>query len=63
MHEAAGNKGECRVTSTDAEVDAPTSEEHFKPVGTLFLLAVFVVVLILLWFSVYAILLSRGVTT
>jgi hypothetical protein len=38
-------------------------EEHFKPVGTIFLLAIFVLTLILLWASVYVILISRGVTT
>jgi hypothetical protein len=37
-------------------------EEHFKPTGTIFLLAMFVVALILLWASVYVILISRGVT-
>lgn len=37
--------------------------EHFKPVGTLFVLAVFVLTIILLWGSVYLILLSRGVNT
>ena len=36
--------------------------EHFRPTGTLFLLALFVGALILLWASVYVILLSRGVT-
>lgn len=43
--------------------DGAPSEEHFKPVGTLFILGVFVLTLILLWGSVYLILLSRGVTT
>ncbi len=38
-------------------------DEHFKPVGTIFLLAIFVLTLILLWASVYVILISRGVTT
>lgn len=38
-------------------------EEHFKPVGTVFLLVVFVAALVLLWASVYVILISRGVTT
>ncbi len=38
-------------------------EEHFKPVGTIFLLAMFVLTLVLLWASVYVILISRGVTT
>ena len=37
-------------------------EEHFKPTGTIFVLAMFVVALILLWASVYVILISRGVT-
>ena len=38
-------------------------EEHFKPTGTIFVLALFVATIILLWGSVYVILLSRGVTT
>ncbi len=38
-------------------------DEHFKPVGTIFLLAMFVLTLVLLWASVYVILISRGVTT
>lgn len=37
--------------------------EHFKPTGTVFVLGVFVATIILLWLSVYVILLSRGVTT
>lgn len=37
-------------------------EEHFKPTGTVFVLAVFVATIVLLWASVYVILLSRGVT-
>ncbi|MCB1000524.1 MAG: cytochrome c oxidase subunit 2A [Ilumatobacteraceae bacterium] len=37
-------------------------QEHFKPTGTMFMLAMFVVVIVLLWASVYVILLSRGVT-
>lgn len=37
-------------------------EEHFKPTGTMFVLGLFVATLILLWASVYIILLSRGVT-
>lgn len=43
--------------------DSEDGEQHFKPTGTIFLLAMFVVALILLWASVYVILLSRGVTT
>lgn len=37
--------------------------EHFKPTGTMFVLALFVATIILLWGSVYVILLSRGVTS
>lgn len=39
-----------------------TDEEHFKPTGTIFVLGLFVVALVLLWASVYVILISRGVT-
>jgi hypothetical protein len=38
-------------------------QEHFRPTGTVFILAAFVLTLILLWLSVYVILISRGVTT
>lgn len=44
------------------EETGAVEEEHFRPVGTLFVLAVFVLTMILLWASVYVILLSRGVT-
>lgn len=37
-------------------------EEEFKPTGTIFLLGCFVAMLILLWVTVYLILLSRGAT-
>ena len=53
-------------TTDDAAGDGtptPTAEyevEHFKPTGTLFVLALFVATLILLWASVFVILLSRG---
>lgn len=47
-------------TASDTEV---LDTEHFKPTGTIFILAMFVVALILLWASVYIILISRGVTT
>lgn len=42
--------------STEADTD------HFKPTGTIFILTLFVATLILLWGSVYVILLARGVT-
>ena len=37
-------------------------EEHFRPTGTIFILTCFVAALILLWLTVYLILVSRGVT-
>ncbi|MCB0990536.1 MAG: cytochrome c oxidase subunit 2A [Acidimicrobiales bacterium] len=37
-------------------------DEDFKPTGTVFLVVAFVAMLILLWASVYVILISRGVT-
>lgn len=46
----------------DAHPHDELHEEHFKPTGTLFVLALFVATIILLWMSVYIILLSRGVT-
>ena len=51
---------ETHVSSRDSSAE---SEEHFRPVGTIFILVLFVAALILLWLSVYVILLSRGVTT
>jgi hypothetical protein len=48
----------------DPSAPAPSDEpEHFKPTGTVFILALFVATIILLWGAVYVILLSRGVTT
>lgn len=41
----------------------PENEESFKPRGTWALVIGFTLVLVLLWFSVYLTLLSRGVTT
>lgn len=48
--------------SSEVTEGAP-AEEHFKPVGTMFVLALFVLTIILLWGSVYLILLTRGATT
>ena len=39
-----------------------SDQEHFRPTGTIFILVCYVVAVILLWVSVYVILLSRGVT-
>ena len=53
------------TTGADEGTPGPTGaapEEHFRPVGTIAILAAFVLTLILLWLSVYVILLSRGVT-
>lgn len=36
--------------------------EEFKPTGTIFLLGCYVAMLVLLWVTVYLILLSRGTT-
>jgi len=55
--DAAANPPNPTLASEEEE------EEHFVPRGTLFILAIFVLALILLWASVYVILLSRGVTT
>lgn len=53
-----------QMMAAEGSVPEPTTldSEHFKPTGTLFVLALFVATIILLWFSVYIILLSRGVT-
>lgn len=49
--------------SPAVSTDHSEEEEHFKPNGTVFILILFVAALILLWLSVYVILISRGVTT
>ena len=51
------------VTGDAAAREEAAPEEHFKPVGSMFILAIFVLTIILLWGSVYLILLSRGATT
>lgn len=50
------------MTTTDDDGSASSADEHFRPTGTIFLLVCFVAALILLWASVYLILLSRGAT-
>jgi hypothetical protein len=37
------------------------SDEEFKPIGTVAIVVLFTLVLILLWVSVYLILIARGV--
>lgn len=55
--ESSGSRGETEAGDATAE-----PEGHFRPTGTIAILAAFVLTLILLWLSVYVILLSRGVT-
>jgi hypothetical protein len=50
-------------TDSGASAGAPEDTEHFRPTGTITVLAMFVATLILLWLSVYLILIARGVTT
>jgi hypothetical protein len=54
--------GDQPVDSRAVQVEPGAEEEHFRPNGTIFILILFVAALILLWLSVYVILLSRGVT-
>lgn len=46
---------------SDQPADAAL-EEEFKPRGTIAIVAMFVATLILLWLSIYLILIARGVT-
>lgn len=46
----------------DDRVPSAGAHEEFKPTGTIFLLGCYVAVLVLLWVTVYLILLSRGTT-
>jgi hypothetical protein len=50
------------VTSIHDEEQHLDDEEHFKPTGTLVILGLWLTMVVLLWASVYVILLSRGVT-
>jgi len=47
---------------TTPEDSTPEDTESFRPIGTIALLAVFAVLLVLLWLSVYLVMLSRGPT-
>lgn len=63
--QAIDETGGERVSATEPEASigaGADAEEHFKPTGTIFLLGCFVAMLILLWVTVYLILLSRGAT-
>ena len=46
-----------------AAAEGVASVDHFRPTGTIAVLVAFVATLILLWLSVYLILIARGVTT
>ncbi len=39
-----------------------STNEEFRPIGTITVLLIFLITIIVLWASVYLILLSRGVT-
>lgn len=45
------------------DVEPREEAEDFKPSGTIAVTALFVLLLVLLWGSVYVILLARGTTT
>lgn len=46
------------------EEGVPTgTDEEFKPRGTVAIVALFTATLVLLWLSIYLILIARGVTT
>ncbi len=47
--------------TTDSD-NGNESQGEFRPRGTVAFVAVFVAVLMLMWFSIYIILLSRGAT-
>lgn len=59
------DRGSDRDPAPGDGADGATSElpDGFRPTGTVFIITLFVVALVLLWASVYVILLSRGVTT
>ena len=60
---AGENDRGVRATSVGTHTDEGDGEDHFRPTGTMTVLALFVATLILLWLSVYLILIARGVTT
>ena len=43
--------------------DGMVAEEEFKPIGTVAIVVMFTATLVLLWLSIYLILIARGVTT
>lgn len=46
-----------------ASHDGPEQSEEFKPRGTVFIMILFAITLVVLWGSVYLLLLSQGATT
>lgn len=50
------------MSEHEPDSDARSEGEHFVPTGTMTILGLFVVTLILLWVSIYLILIARGVT-
>ena len=53
---------EAEVIASEA-ADAPMSDDDFKPTGTVAVVVLFTATLVLLWLSIYLILIARGVTT
>ena len=65
QHSGVVRTGRARVSAAEGDTAGTAGvepEEEFKPTGTIFLLGCFVAMLILLWVTVYLILLSRGAT-
>ena len=58
-HPDEGGRSRADNAGSPVEFD----ESTFKPTGTVAVVALFVVVLALLWLSIYLILIARGVTT
>ena len=50
------------MTELESSGHPRSDEEHFVPRGTITILGLFVLSLILLWVSIYLILIARGVT-
>jgi hypothetical protein len=46
----------------DPVAEAGEEAEHFTPMGTVAVLAVYFAVIVLLWLSVYLVMVSRGTT-
>lgn len=61
IEDVIAKEGVGRTMTTESEHDSEAQGE-FEPRGTVAFVAAFVVVLLLMWFSIYIIMLSRGTT-